>query len=207
MGNAQGASRSPKPALQGPSPWLPASGAVGHLASPPASKAGWSERSAMGVRLVPAPPWRDDRVARCQLGKLRLARRALREFDPLSLLHQVRDGAVGHLASPPALKAGKSERSALSVRLAPAPQATSGHGELLERQQASLLNWSRWREPRAGSTPALSSESRTAGSASGKLAVCKTATVGPNPTPASKPGQAFQRIILLFDREHCRWFY
>ena len=62
------------------------------------------------------------------------------------------------MAGPPVLKAGKSERSALSVRLASAPQDSVRYGELLERQQASLLNWSRWRESRAGSTPALSSE-------------------------------------------------
>lgn len=44
----------------------------------------------------------------------------------------------------------------------------------------------------------------TARSASGKLAVCKTATAGSIPALASKPGQAFQRLLLLVDHEHCR---
>ena len=54
---------------------------------------------------------------------------------------------------------------------------SSSCGELLERQQASLLNWSRWRESRAGSTPALSSErSRKDGLAGGKMAVMETSS-------------------------------
>jgi hypothetical protein len=110
----------------------------------------------------------------------------LREFDSPSLLHQVRSGAVGQVASPPVLKAGKVREIGFGRSTRP---GSSSYGELLERQQASLLNWSRWRESRAGSTPALSSDRRTAGSARGKLAVCKTAIVSSILTPASNRDQ------------------